>query len=195
MNQPTVAPARTIRLPAFMLLGHFGTLQGCRGCPPALPRHHEIPRRSKGLCPLRRRRQWLRGVPPRKIHRVRRALRRQWRPRRRRRARMRVRAEHADRLPLPAALQGAEGHQWHGQGPPWRQWQADRAQGAGRHPGDRRGPRDADPRFHRARAKNSRSPRAAMAASATRISSPRPTARRATPIPARPARSAGSGCG
>ena len=37
--------------------------------------------------------------------------------------------------------------------------------------------------------------RAAMAASAMRISSPRPTARRATPIPASRARSAPSGCG
>ena len=36
---------------------------------------------------------------------------------------------------------------------------------------------------------------APMAASATRISMPPPTARRATPIPARRARSAGSGCG
>ena len=36
--------------------------------------------------------------------------------------------------------------------------------------------------------------RAAMAASATRISSRRPTRRRATPIPACPARSAPSGC-
>jgi len=26
-------------------------------------------------------------------------------------------------------LQGSEGHQWHGQGPPWRQWQRHRAQG------------------------------------------------------------------
>ena len=39
------------------------------------------------------------------------------------------------------------------------------------------------------------SPKAAMAASAMRISNPPPTARRATPIPARKARSAGSGCG
>ena len=37
--------------------------------------------------------------------------------------------------------------------------------------------------------------RAAMAASATRTSSPPPTTRRATPIPAWKARSAGSGCG
>ena len=49
--------------------------------------------------------------------------------------------------------------------------------------------------FTRARRKVRAGTRAAMAASATRISNPRPTARRATPIPAQPkARSAGSGC-
>ena len=35
--------------------------------------HHEIPRRSQGLYPLRRRRERLRGVPAREVHRVRRA--------------------------------------------------------------------------------------------------------------------------
>ena len=46
-----------------------------------------------------------------------------------------------------------KGHQRHGQGSPWRQWQADRAQGAGRHSIIRRGSRDSDPRFHHARRK------------------------------------------
>lgn len=41
---------------------------GCRAGPAGLPMAHEIPRRSKGLYPLRRRRKRLRGVPPRKIH-------------------------------------------------------------------------------------------------------------------------------
>ncbi len=177
---------------AFSGIGRF---QGCRTTPAALPTAHEIPRRSQGLYPLRRRRQRLRCVPAREVHRVRRPLRRQWRPRRRCHHRGGRRPEHADRLPLPAALQGAEGHQWHGQGPPRRQRQADRAQGSGRNPDLRRGPGNADPRFHQARARRSSSPRAAMAASATPISNRPPTARRATPTPASWARSAGSGCG
>ena len=45
------------------------------------------------------------------------------------------------------------------------------------------------------RASGSRWRAAAMAASATRISRPRPTGRRAMPIRASPARSAPSGCG
>ena len=69
-----------------------------------------------------------------------------------------------------------------------------RPEGAGRHADLRGGQRDADRRPHQARPARAASPRAAMAASAMPISSPRPTARRATPIPARRARNAGSGC-
>ena len=66
------------------------------------------------------------------------------------------RAEHADRLPLPAALQGRRpAHQRHGQRPPWRQRRRRGAQGAGRHPGLRRGRRNADRRPHHARRANS----------------------------------------
>jgi GTPase len=50
--------------------------------------------------------QRLRRLPAREVHRVRRPGRRRWRPRRRRRRRGRRRPQHADRLPLPAALQG-----------------------------------------------------------------------------------------
>ena len=66
-----------------------------------------------------------------------------------------------------------------------------RAEGAGRHADLRRGRRDADRRPHQGRRARRAGRRAATAASATRISRPRPTARRATPIPASPARSAG----
>ena len=61
-----------------------------------------------------------------------------------------------------------------------------RAEGAGRHADLRGGQRDAARRPRHARRSACSSPRAAMAASATPISSPRPTARRAAPIPAWP---------
>ena len=61
---------------------------------------HEIPRRGQGLYPLRRRRQRLRRVPAREVHRARRPERRQRRPRRRRRGRGGGRPQHPDRLPL-----------------------------------------------------------------------------------------------
>src|SRR3979490_2373315 len=44
-----------------------------------------------------------------------------------------------------------EGHPRKGTGPPRRNRQAGGAEGAGRHANLRRGPRDADPRFHHAR--------------------------------------------
>ena len=45
---------------------------------------HAVPRSSQGLCPLRRRRQRRRQLPPREVHRVRRPRRRRRRQRRRR---------------------------------------------------------------------------------------------------------------
>ena len=66
----------------------------------SLPIAHEIPRRSQGLYPLRRRRQRLRRVPAREVHRVRRPERRRRRPRRRRDRAGGRRPQHADRLPL-----------------------------------------------------------------------------------------------
>ena len=53
------------------------------------------------------RRQRLHRVPAREVHRVRRPERRRRRQGRRRRGRGGRRPQHADRLPLPAALQGA----------------------------------------------------------------------------------------
>ncbi len=69
-----------------------------------------------------RRRQRLRVLPPREVHRVRRARRRQWRPRRRCLGRMRRRAQHPHRLSLPAAFQGRQRHQRHGPRPHRRRW-------------------------------------------------------------------------
>ena len=63
------------------------------------------------------------------------------------------------------------------------------AEGAGRHAGLRGRQRDADLRPDRGRPALPAGRRAAMAASATSISRPRPTRRRAAPIPACPARS------
>ena len=128
-------------------------------------------------------------VPPREVHRVRRPRRRRRRQGRRRLGGVRRQPQHADRLSLPAALQGQERHGRHGQEPirPGRRGCRDRR--AARHAGARRGPGDAAGRAAASRAIVRASPRAATAASATRISSRRPTRRRATPIPASPARS------
>ena len=62
------------------------------------------------------------------------------------------RPEHADRLPLPAALHGAERRRRHGQGPPRRERQGHRDEGPGRHADLRGGRRDAARRPDRGRA-------------------------------------------
>ncbi len=117
----------------------------------SLYRAHEIPRRSQGLYPVRRGRERLRVVPAREVHRVRRAQRRRRRQRRRRGGAGRERPQHADRLPLPAALQGRARRQRHGQGPPRRQRQGRGAEGAGRHASLRGRRRDPARRPHRSR--------------------------------------------
>ena len=157
---------------------------------------HEIPRRGQDLHPLRRRRERLRVVPAREVHRVRRAERRRRRQGRRRDRGGGRRPQHADRLPLPAAFQGQERRRRHGQGPPRRERRRHRDEGAGRHRrSTRRTARPCWPTSTEVGAARGAGARAAMAASATRISRPRPTARRATPIRASRARSAPSGCG
>ena len=100
----------------------------------------------------------------------------------------RRRPQHADRLPLPAALQRQERPRRHGQGPSWRQW---RTTSCSRCPPARRSTRRTarlcspiSPRSGSAR----RSRAAAMAASAMRVSNHRPIARRAAPIRASRAR-------
>ena len=81
----------------------------------------EVPRPGEGLHPLRRRRRRRGLVPPREIHRVRRTGRRRRRPRRRRLGGGGRRAEHAHRLPLPAAFQGEDRRPRHGPQPRRRQ--------------------------------------------------------------------------
>ena len=155
----------------------------------------EIPRPGQGLYPLRR---WRRGrglVPAREVHRVRRAGRRRRRARRRRLGGGGRRAQHADRLSLPAALQGQDRRPRHGPRPPRREGRGRGAPRAGRHADLRGRQRDADRRPRRRSGSACSSPKAATAASATRISSPPPTARRAAPIRASKARRSGSGCG
>ena len=119
------------------------------------PRHpdtaNEVPRSGQGLHPLRRRRQRRGLVPPREVHRVRRARRRRRRPGRRRLGGRRRRAQHADRLPLPAAFQGQDRRQRHGPQPHRRRRRRRRAEGAGRHADLRGGQRDADRRPRHAR--------------------------------------------
>ena len=155
---------------------------------------HEIPRRSQGLYPLRRRRERLRVVPAREVRRVRRPERRRRRHWRRRDRGGGRGPQHPDRLPLPAAFQGQERRRRHGQGSPWRQRRRHRAQGAGRHPDLRGGRRDPAGRPREGRRPGHAGARAATAASATRASRARPTGRRATPTRASPARSAPSAC-
>ncbi len=123
-------------------------------------------------------------LPAREVHRVRRTRRRRRRQGRRRVGRVRRQSQHADRLPLPAALQGQEGRQRRRQEPRRRQRRRLHHQGAARHA-------DLSPRTRRRcspicrRSASARcSPRAATAASATRISNPRPTRRRAASTPA-----------
>ena len=106
----------------------------------------EVPRPGQGLYPLRRRRGRRGVVPPREIHRVRRAGRRRRRARRRCLGRGGRRAEHADRLPLPAALQGQDRRPRHGPQHGRRQGRRRRAARARRHADFRRGQRDADRR-------------------------------------------------
>ena len=60
----------------------------------------EIPRPVQGLREIRRRRRWLRLVPAREVHSLRRPGRRRRRARRRRHRRGGRRPQHADRLPL-----------------------------------------------------------------------------------------------
>ena len=158
-------------------------------------RGHEIPGSSARLYPLRRRRRRLRLVPAREVHRVRRPRRRRRRARRRRRGRMRERPQHADRLPLPAAFQGQDRHARHGQEPRGRTRRRRGAESSLGHAGVRRGNRRPARRPQSTRASASSSPRAATAVLATPISPPRPIARRAAPIPARPASSARWCCG
>ena len=107
----------------------------------------------------------------------------------------RQRPQHPDRLPLPAALQGQNG----GGGMGKDRHGATATTSCMKVPaGTQIYEEDGETLLadltgvgERVRARA----RAAMAASATRISSPRPIARRATPIRACPARSAPSGCG
>ena len=82
---------------------------------------HEISRSGQGLYPLRRWRRRQRLVPAREVHRVRRAGWRRRRPRRRCLAGGGRRAEHADRLSLPAAFQGQDRRPRHGPQPHRRQ--------------------------------------------------------------------------
>ena len=74
--------------------------------------------------------------------------RRRRRQRRRRHHRGGRRPQHADRLPLPAALQGAERRQRHGQGHARRQRQGRGAESSGRHANLRRRRRDVARRSH-----------------------------------------------
>ena len=78
------------------------------------------------------------------------------------------------------------GVQRHGQGPPRRQRQGRRAEGAGRHPGLRRGQRDADRRPHRARRAHraGRGRQRRLRQRAFQVA--RPTARRANANPGQP---------
>ncbi len=64
---------------------------------------------------------------------------------------MRRRAQHADRLPLRAALQGEDRRARHGQDARRRAQPRRGAEGAAGHPDLRRGRRDADRRYHQAR--------------------------------------------
>ena len=126
---------------------------------------------GKDLHHVRRRRQRLRRLPAREVHRVRRARRRRRRQGRRRVGRVRRQPQHADRLPLPAALQGRRAARRHGQEPRRRQRRRCIIKVP---PGTRdacRGPGDGARRDDR-RSGNARrgSPRAATAALATRIS-------------------------
>ena len=68
----------------------------------------EVPRPGQDLRRVGRRRRRLHQLPAREVHRVRRPRRRRRRQGRRRLGRVRRQPQHADRLPLPAALQGQE---------------------------------------------------------------------------------------
>ena len=103
----------------------------------------EVPRPRPRRGPLRRRRPRLRQLPPREVRRVRRAGRRRRRQGRRRLGRGGRGAEHADRLPLPAAFLRAERPARHGQAAHRQERRRRGAAGAGRHRDPRGGRRDA----------------------------------------------------
>ena len=117
-RSPRASPPRW-KMTAIM--GLLAAIKESVKCGKLLYSPHEIPRPSKGLYPLRRRRDRLRLVPAREVHRVWRPRRRRWRAGRRRRGSKRQRPQHADRFPLPAAFQGQERHARHGQEPHRRQ--------------------------------------------------------------------------
>ena len=119
--------------------------------PDPCPRHrgleacivHEISRPGQDLHRLRRGRQRLHLLPAREVHRVRRSRRRRRRQGRRRVGRMRRQPQHADRLPLPPALQGQERPGRHGPEPLRRFRRGRGGCRAAGHAGVRRGPGNA----------------------------------------------------
>ncbi len=110
---------------------------GLAGLKPLADRkeHHEVSRPVQDLHPLRRRRRRRCVVPAREVHRVRRAGRRRRRPGRRRVDGGGGRAEHPDRLSLPAAFQGRDRGARHGPQPGRAQRRGRRAEGPRGHPG------------------------------------------------------------
>ena len=132
--------------------GRAGAAGSASSPAPEIGTHpHEVPRSGQDLREVGRRRQRLRLVPAREVHRVRRTRRRRRRQGRRRVGGMRRQPQHAHRLPLPPALQGPGRPRRHGQEPLRRLRRRRGDPGAAGNRGAGRGPGDGAGRDDRAR--------------------------------------------